>query len=44
MNEDLLPLTMIAIFNETPIAMCSLRANDGIIIDNLTPMAWVIGS
>lgn len=37
MNDNALPLTMVAICNGVPIAMCSLRANDGIIIDNLTP-------
>ena len=37
MNDNALPLTMVAIYNGVPIAMCSLRANDGIIIDNLTP-------
>lgn len=37
MNDNALPLTMVAICNEAPIAMCSLRADDGIIIDDLTP-------
>lgn len=33
MNDNILPLTLVAICNETPVGMCSLRTNDGIKTD-----------
>jgi hypothetical protein len=30
LNDDSLPLTFIALFNDKPVGMCSLRENDGI--------------
>ena len=30
LHDDSIPLTFIALFNDTPVAMCSLRENDGI--------------
>jgi N-acetylglutamate synthase-like GNAT family acetyltransferase len=30
LNEDLIPLTFVALFNDKPVGMCSLRENDGI--------------
>lgn len=36
LNDDCLPLTLIALENDQPIGMCSLRINDGI-REDLTP-------
>jgi N-acetylglutamate synthase-like GNAT family acetyltransferase len=30
LNEDSIPLTFVALFNDKPVGMCSLRDNDGI--------------
>lgn len=30
LNDDSIPLTFIALFNDKPVGMCSLRENDGI--------------
>ena len=30
LNDDKIPLTLVALYNEQPIGMCSLRVNDGI--------------
>lgn len=30
LNEDAIPLTFVALFNDKPVGMCSLRENDGI--------------
>jgi predicted N-acetyltransferase YhbS len=30
LNEDSIPLTFVALFNDKPVGMCSLRENDGI--------------
>ncbi|MES2212495.1 MAG: GNAT family N-acetyltransferase [Pseudomonadota bacterium] len=36
LNDDMLPLTFVAFSGETPVGMCSLRADDGL-RDDLTP-------
>jgi len=36
LNDDMLPLTLVALENNKPVGMCSLRSNDGIRSD-LTP-------
>lgn len=36
LNDDILPITFIALDGKKPVGMCSLRANDGIMLE-LTP-------